>query len=255
MSNPIAAFAKLAGVLKSVRSLLEETKHKDRIPVGNFRPNEVEAYFNTTFKQLSILKTTLSEFYEDFSDIETDPVVKMMPESEHPYHYNRKQLEKLARDIEQIFELRASSELAAPVINKPSRIFISHGQSNDWREVQQFIEKDMKLSTLELAQEPNRGRTVLQKLDEESSRCSYAVIVMTGDDVDSDGVVRARENVMHEIGFLQGSLGLSAVSLLYEEGTNIPSNIDGLVYIPFSKGTVIATFGVLMRELNAFYKL
>lgn len=164
------------------------------------------------------------------------------------------QLEKLARDIEQVFELRANSELAVPVSDTPRRVFITHGRANDWMHVQSFIERDLKIPTLELAQEPNQGRTLLQKLEQESSKCSYAVIVMTGDDTDSSGNPRARENVMHEIGYFQGKFGLSAVCLLHEEGTSIPSNIHGLAYVPFPKGYVNASFSLLMREFNAYFK-
>jgi len=80
-------------------------------------------------------------------------------------------------------------------------IFISHGQSKDWMPVQNYIEKDLKINTLELAQEPNKGRTVLQKLNEESDKYSYSVVVTFSDDIISDGEIRTRENVMHEIGF------------------------------------------------------
>ena len=134
-------------------------------------------------------------------------------------------------------------------------MFISHGRANDWREVQAFIERDILLLTLELAQEPNLGRTVLQKLEGEASRCTSAVIVMTADDMIGDGSPRARENVIHEIGYFQAKYGLAHVCLLHEEGTNIPSNIHGLVYIPFPKGYVSVTFGALSRELKALYKL
>ena len=78
---------------------------------------------------------------------------------------------------------------------------------------------------------------------------------MTGDDIDLEGNRRARENVLHEIGYFQAKFGLSAVCLLHQEGTNIPSNIHGLVYIPFTEGCVEATFGALTRELNSFYGL
>jgi len=77
---------------------------------------------------------------------------------------------------------------------------------------------------------------------------------MTGDDDLGVGAPRARENVMQEIGFFQGKYGFERVSLLYEEGTNIPSNIHGLVYLPFPKGYVNATFGALQRELNAGFQ-
>ncbi len=135
----------------------------------------------------------------------------------------------------------------------PQRIFISHGSSKEWLLIQNHIEKDIKLNTLELAQEPNKGRTVLQKLNEESDKCSYAVVVMTGEDKITDDETRARENVMHEIGFFQGKYGLEKVCLLHEDGTNIPSNIHRLVYIPFPKGVISATFGSLTRELKAYF--
>ena len=77
---------------------------------------------------------------------------------------------------------------------------------------------------------------------------------MTGDDVISDGEIRARENVMHEIGFFQGKYGLEKVCLLHEEGTNIPSNIHGLVYIPFPKSIISSTLGSLSRELKVYFK-
>jgi predicted nucleotide-binding protein len=41
---------------------------------------------------------------------------------------------------------------------------------------------------------------------------------MTGDDKDEDGNAKARENVMHEIGFFQGKDGLAHVILLHQEG-------------------------------------
>jgi predicted nucleotide-binding protein len=255
MSSPTIALAKLAGVLKSVQTLLEQTKRGNTRAIGNFSPDDVKSYFETSFSQLKVLKETLPDLYGDFPEIDTGPNTEMSDGVEHPYHFGRNQLVSLARHIEQIFELRANSELAAPVSSSPAKkVFITHGRANDWNEVQSFIERDIELPTLELAQEANRGRTILQKLDEESSKCTFAVIVMTGDDQDSDGNSRARENVMHEIGYFQGKFGLSAVCLLHEEGTSIPSNIDGLVYIPFPKGYVKATFGILMRELKAFYQ-
>lgn len=113
-----------------------------------------------------------------------------------------------------------------------------------------FLEKDASYNTIELAQQPNLGRTILQKLDEEASKCIVAIIVMTGDDVIDESQVRARENVLHEIGFFQGKLGLSKIILLHEEGVNIPSNIHGLVYISFAKDTIETTFGAIFRELK-----
>ncbi len=134
------------------------------------------------------------------------------------------------------------------------RVFITHGHDPAWHQVQNFIEKECqpKLPTLELAHAPSKGRTVIEKLDGESQHCSFAVIVMTGDDI-VDDEIRVRENVMHEIGFFQGRYGRNRVCLLNEDGVNPPSNLSGIVYCPFPKGQVTAALIDLQRELQAAF--
>jgi hypothetical protein len=201
---------------------------------------------------LDQLKAELPDLYSDLPERNWPS-----PDKDKDFLFSRGQFDPLVRDMAYIFEVKANSELKfdlgseeAALEEQPRRVFISHGRSPDWREVQDYIEKDLNILTLELAQEPSKGRTVLQKLNEESNKCSFAVVVMTGDDNLGTGAPRARENVMHEIGFFQGKYGLANVCLLHEEGTNIPSNIHGLVYIPFPKALVSAAFGVLSRELR-----
>jgi predicted nucleotide-binding protein len=111
------------------------------------------------------------------------------------------------------------------------------------------------IQTIELAQEANLGRTLIEKLFDNAARCDSAVIVMTGDDVVNEEELRVRQNVMHEIGFFQGRYGRNSVILLHEEGVSIPTNLSGLVYIPFPKGNIEAGFHVLQRELKAIYQL
>lgn len=241
-------FAKLAGIYKIISALLSK--------LGRYYdPAHVMEFFERSNELLNRLRDMLPTLYSDLPE-------RALPKSSGTTDFQgrgyieRHTIERLKEDLEYVFEVRSHSELGKPVeVSRPDRVFISHGTSNDWREVQDYIEKDLQIQTLELAQEPNRGRTILQKLDEESNRCSYAVIVMTGDDDIGHDRPRARENVMHEIGYFQGRYGLKNICLLYEEGTNIPSNIHGLVYIPFPKGLVRATFGALVRELKTAFKL
>jgi predicted nucleotide-binding protein len=260
MNEATNAFAKLAGILKSAKALLKlqwEPGTARATLYDQFDPVDAKACFEGAAKQLEILRRQLPSLYDDFPLIDVVPKVPMGATLiDQRIFYARTQVEALIRAIEQMFEIRSNSELAAPTMRpiEPC-VFLTHGSAQDWREVQAFIERDVRYKTLELAQQPNQGRSILVKLDQESSRCNSAVIVMTGDDSDADGNARARENVMHEIGYFQGKFGLSRVCLLHEEGTNIPSNIHGLVYIPFTKGNISMTFGPLLRELNGLYRV
>lgn len=187
-----------------------------------------------------------------FSDVPNLKIPKSIGPSMDGPLYEKQDIEPLINNLDFILELQSNSRIGENMLvaEKRRKIFISHGRSVEWYKIQAYIEKDLSIQTLELAQEPNLGRTVLQKLNEEAEKCSIAVIVMTGDDMTVDGEMRTRENVMHEIGFFQGKYGLSNVVLLHEAGVNIPSNIHGLVYIGFPKDTIDATFGALLRELK-----
>lgn len=260
MARVAVALAKLAGIRRALdETLNDDYKKAGRLPIQNFSVEEVGRYFTGAAAQLVVLREELPDLFADFVEMPVIPkteMAKATPQAQAEYRYGRSQLEVLKRDIDQILELRANSELAPPsaAASAPRCVFVSHGRAPDWREVQTYIEKDIGLPTMELAQEANQGRTILAKLWESSQRCDSAVIVMTGDDLDAAGQARARENVIHEIGFFQGKYGLDRVCLLHEEGVSIPSNIHGLVYTPFPKEMVSASFGVLIRELKAFYK-
>lgn len=156
----------------------------------------------------------------------------------------------------------ANGELTLPFLERaaellqlklrPKRVFISHGRSKLWHEVARFIEKDsfLCLETVELAEQPNAGRFILEKLMEEGDNCSYAVIIMTAEDLVGDDEVRVRENVMHEIGYFQARYGRNRVCMIYQQGANVPTNLSGLVYLGFEGDNVKACFADLQKELR-----
>lgn len=198
------------------------------------------------YEQLIIdLKSEFGGLYDDLPDLP-------LPNSIGDDNFDGRSIDPLINNLDYVLEVHSNMRIGEKreETAKPDRIFISHGHSNEWRKLQAYIEKDLEHKTLELAQEANLGRTVLQKLSEESRKCSVAIIVMSGDDVVSLEEIRVRENVMHEIGFFQSSYGLANVILLHEGDVNIPSNIHGLVYISFPKDTIEAAFGALHRELK-----
>jgi len=242
MDKTAILFAKFAGLQKN----LQEISWGSGRTGGSIVDHLLLHYRNLTIE----LKEMLPELFSDLPDVPIpSPIGKGGFGSDTIF--NRDQIIPIISNVDYILEVRTNFRLGEKKDNeeRPKRIFISHGRSNEWYKVQVYIEKDLHFDTLELAQQPILGRTVLQKLNDEANRCGYAVIVMTGDDI-LGNEVRARENVLHEIGFFQGKYGLQNIILLHEEGANIPSNIHGLVYIPFPKDTAEATFGAIYRELK-----
>jgi predicted nucleotide-binding protein len=259
MSELSTTMAKLSGIRKALiaasNQKVSSFRNENRMRM-TYPPDEVGHYFIQAATHVETLKKLLPDLYGDFHRIQTEPETEMFSSTTGgtSMHYSRSQLERLIRDIDQIFEIRANSELEQPKQEALRRVFITHGRSDDWRAVQAFIEKDVRLPTIELEQEPNLGRTIIEKLADSAAQCDSAVIVMTGDDVANEDESRVRENVMHEIGFFQGRYNRTGVVLMHEDGVNIPTNLSGVAYILFPNENIEAGFHVLQRELNAIYK-
>jgi predicted nucleotide-binding protein len=82
------------------------------------------------------------------------------------------------------------------------------------------------------------------------SKSSIAFLVMTGEDETPEGGMRARQNVIHEIGLFQGRLGFPRGIVLLEEGTEEFSNIHGIEQIRFCPGNIKETFGDVLATLH-----
>lgn len=121
-------------------------------------------------------------------------------------------------------------------------IFLVHGRDHGTREtVARFLERTGPhgLRPLILDELANKGRTLVEKLEQHASESRYSVVLLTGDDVGgvkgADRATqqpRARQNVILELGWFCGEIGRKNVAVLYEEGVELPSDVDGLAYIP-----------------------
>jgi hypothetical protein len=123
-------------------------------------------------------------------------------------------------------------------VNDDAPIFIVHGR-DDLRktETARLIERCTDREAFILHELPNRGQTLIEKFERHVEGISFAVILMTADDLGglstSDLKSRARQNVVFEHGFFTGVLGRQRVAVLCDAGVERPSDIAGLVYIEF----------------------
>lgn len=129
-------------------------------------------------------------------------------------------------------------------------IFISHGGSHLYKDVDKYIYKNLGIETVILHERPNKGRTVIEKLEDEIENCDFAIIVLTAEDEQADGSIRGRQNVIHEIGFCQGYLGRDRVLVLKQKGVEPFTNISGIVYEEFIGDNIKSTFTKIQQEIE-----
>ncbi len=133
-----------------------------------------------------------------------------------------------------------------------THIFIGHGRSLLWMEFKDFIRDKLKLDWDEFNRVPVAGVPNTTRLLQMLDKAAMAFLIMTAEDEQGDGKLRARMNVIHEVGLFQGRLGFTRAIILLEEGCENFSNVDGLGHIAFPRGNIKACFqeirDVLERE-------
>lgn len=134
------------------------------------------------------------------------------------------------------------------------RVFIVHGHDSAAKEsVARFISK-LGLEPVVLHEQPNAGRTIIEKFEAHSD-VAFAVVLLTPDDVghpagnSAAAKPRARQNVILELGFFTAALGRSKVCALYLGGVEIPSDFAGVLYHELDPGGAWKL--MLARELKA----
>lgn len=117
-------------------------------------------------------------------------------------------------------------------------VFLVHGRDSARTQlVARFLERMVGNVTI-LAEEANKGRTVIEKFEQSARNASFAVVLLTGDDfggfsgeATSKPAQRARQNVVLELGFFIGAIGRGRVCPLYESGVELPSDYLGIAYV------------------------
>ena len=134
-------------------------------------------------------------------------------------------------------------------------VFVVHGHDGEMKaEVARLLER-LGFNPIILSEQPNGGRTIIEKFEDHSQQVGYAIVLMSDkDDVGraiEDSVLRprARQNVILELGYFIGRLGRKRVCVLRKDGVEDPSDILGIVYTPYASGSMEWKYSVA-RELK-----
>jgi len=128
-----------------------------------------------------------------------------------------------------------------PVLPKPAdakKVFIVHGRDDGLKTTVARLVDRLGLQPIILHEQPNKGRTIIEKFLDHS-QVGFAVVLLSPDDkggLATDPpdkyLLRARQNVILELGFFLGKLGRANVAAIYSPAVEMPSDYSGVVFLP-----------------------
>lgn len=139
-------------------------------------------------------------------------------------------------------ESATEAEEAKPNVVAASRdVFVVHGHDEAMKQAVARVLEKLGLAPVILHEQPNKGRTIIEKFTDYSA-VQFAVVLLSPDDVakarnePSEKLrTRARQNVVFELGYFIGKLGRERVIALYQQDAEfeMPSDYSGVLFVPY----------------------
>lgn len=148
---------------------------------------------------------------------------------------------------------------AGAKVLKNNKVFVVYGHDEQARARLDAMLRRWGLEPLILDQLPSEGQTIIEKLEKYTGEAKFGVVLATPDDEGyrrnhaDEKALRARQNVVLELGMLLSTLGRSKVAILLhqQEQMERPSDIQGLIYIPFKDNLEKDAGLLLAKEMTA----
>jgi predicted nucleotide-binding protein len=247
-----------------------ELLRKQPIPVGGIRQLRNDYYtWDEYNRELLRKRFSTSEVAREYAAGHGVVFVGPMSDSQRykEVHEDLRSSIRLLHSIRARLVLFDEPEASADVSPREARdesrevgktLFVVHGHDEEVKQrAARFLEKLTALDVVILHEKANEGRTIIEKFEDHASEAAFAVILLTGDDVGGekqaeaspDLRLRARQNVVLELGFFIGALGRSKVAVLYQAGVELPSDMSGVLYTELDSPGAWRT--ELARELRA----
>ena len=132
---------------------------------------------------------------------------------------------------------------ATAAADSGTKVFIVHGHDDGAKEMVARFVGGLDLVPVILHERASEGRTVIEKFEDHAAEAAFAVVLLTPDDRGGTAATpfdlqkgRARQNVILELGYFLAKLTRRRVCALYKEGTEVPSDFAGVVYVQIDPG-------------------
>ncbi|MBR5941385.1 MAG: nucleotide-binding protein [Neisseriaceae bacterium] len=118
-----------------------------------------------------------------------------------------------------------------------TKVFIVHGHNGEIKQKVARLLEQQNIQPIILDEQVNAGNTIIEKF-EQNSNVGVAICLFTADDTgkankdkNDKPKPRARQNVVLETGFFMGKLGRGRIVVIADNGIELPSDMQGVVYI------------------------
>ncbi|MGN0469960.1 MAG: TIR domain-containing protein [Acutalibacteraceae bacterium] len=143
------------------------------------------------------------------------------------------------------------------------KVFVVYGHDTNARTQLEAMLRRWDLEPLILDQLISSGQTIIEKLEEYTSQVDFGIVLATPDDIgypkndESKKQYRVRQNVVLELGMLLSRIGRDKVAILLSQAETMekPSDIDGLIYIPFKNNVEEVKLSLAKEMQNNGYTL
>lgn len=138
------------------------------------------------------------------------------------------------------------------------KVFVVYGHNDQCKIQLEAILRRWGIEPVIFDQSPAEGRTIIEKLEDMCNSVRFGIVLATPDDegrkrgTDEKLVGRVRQNVILELGLLLAKLGRNRVAVLLKQEDDFekPSDISGLIYIPFKDNVDNDAGKSLAKELS-----
>ena len=157
-----------------------------------------------------------------------------------------------------------AGEAGAPAEGRGT-IFVVHGRDKDTRDHLELILHRLGLEPFVLQVTGGGGDTLIEALEKQigkTAQSSFGIVLATPDDIGylkadgpADAKARARQNVIMEMGMLMASLTRKRCAILVKGFVDLPSNMGGVITIPFNDHVKETVPKLVQRLQEAGFKL
>lgn len=128
--------------------------------------------------------------------------------------------------------------------NNEKTIFVVHGHDAAARDQLELVLHKLGLQPFVLQNTAGAGLTIIESLERmigKNASSAFGIVLLTPDDVGylkasgaTEAKDRARQNVILEMGMLLASLTRERVAILQKGFVEHPSDVNGIIYLPFN---------------------